>query len=118
MHEASIAYELLNIATRECGRNGYSKIQSIKVIVGRASGVMTDALLFAFNVLKEGTPAQDAELIVEEIPVKGLCKECGHEFTSNESYLVVECPFCGSFSLEIVSGRELNITEMEVNDEN
>jgi len=74
MHEASIAYELLNIATRECGRNGYSKIQSIKVIVGRASGVMTDALLFAFNVLKEGTPAQDAELIVEEIPVKGFAK--------------------------------------------
>jgi len=76
MHEASIASELLNIAINECSKNGYSKIQTIKVIIGRATGVMTDALLFAFDVLKEKTPAESANLIIEEIPVRGVCKDC------------------------------------------
>jgi hydrogenase nickel incorporation protein HypA/HybF len=115
MHEASIASELLNIVINECSKNGYSKIQTIKVIIGRATGVMTDALLFAFDVLKENTPAESANLIIEEIPVRGVCKDCGKEFESNEPYIVVVCPVCGSFSLEITAGKELNITEMEVN---
>lgn len=114
MHEASIVTELLRIASDECSKNGYTKIDSIKVIVGRATGVMTDALLFAFNVLKEDTLAKEANLIIEEIPVRGVCKDCGKEFESNENYLIFECPSCGSFSVNIISGKELNITEMEV----
>lgn len=118
MHEASIATELINIAVKECAKNGYSKIESIKVSVGRATGIMTDALLFAFNVLKEGTVAEKANLIIEEIPVKIVCKDCGKNFESNENYLLFECPHCGSFSINLISGKELNITEMEVSNEN
>lgn len=114
MHEASIVMELLRIASDECYKNGYKKINSIKVIIGRASGVMTDALLFAFDVLKGDTPAKDANLIIEETPVRGVCKDCGKEFESDENYLIFECPVCGSFSVNIVSGKELDITEIEV----
>ncbi|MCS7163754.1 MAG: hydrogenase maturation nickel metallochaperone HypA [Thermodesulfovibrio sp.] len=114
MHEASIIAELLRIASDECIKNGFSKIDSIKVVVGRATGVMTDALLFAFNILKEDTPAKEASLIIEEVPVRGVCKDCGNEFESNENYLIFECPRCGSFSVILLSGKELNITEMEV----
>lgn len=114
MHEASIATELINIAIRECNKNRFTKVESIKIIVGRATGVMTDALLFAFNILKEGTPAEKANLTIEEIPVRGICKDCEKEFESNENYLIFECPNCGSFSINLISGKELNITEMEV----
>jgi hydrogenase nickel incorporation protein HypA/HybF len=114
MHEASIAYELLNIAVKECSKNGYSKIQTIKVVIGRATGVVPEALLFAFNVLREDTIAKHANLIIEEAPVKGFCKDCKNEFESNENYILFECPNCGSFSINLISGKELNIKEMEV----
>lgn len=118
MHEASIVAELLRIATEECKKNGYNKINSIKLLIGRATGVMKDALLFAFNILKEDTLAKDAELIIEEVPVRVQCKDCGTEFTSDENYIIFECPQCGSFSISILSGKELNISEMEVSNEN
>ncbi len=118
MHEASIAHELLTLAIKECKNSGYNRIESIKITVGRATGIMTDALLFAFNVLKEGSLADKALLVIEEIPVRGVCKDCGKRFESNENYLIFECPSCGSFSIELVSGKELNITEMEVSNEN
>lgn len=118
MHEASIASELIRVATEECLKSGYSKINSIKVSIGKATGVMPEALLFAFNILKEGTVADSAALIIEEIPVKGLCEECKKEFEGSDSYLIFQCPFCESFSVKVVSGRELNITEMEVSNEN
>lgn len=114
MHEASIAYELLNIAVNECAKNGYSKIETIKVVIGRATGVVPQALLFAFNVLKEDTIAKNANLIIEETPVKGFCKDCNNEFENNENYILFECPNCGSFSINLISGKELNIKEMEV----
>lgn len=118
MHEASIATELLKIAIHECNQNGYKKIDSIKVKIGRATGIMTDALLFAFNVLKEGTSAEKASLIIEEVPVRGICRDCGRDFESSDNYLIFECPSCGSFSINLISGKELNITEMEVSNEN
>ncbi|MEN2985538.1 MAG: hydrogenase maturation nickel metallochaperone HypA [Thermodesulfovibrionaceae bacterium] len=118
MHEVSIASELIRVATLECNKNGYNKISSIKVAIGKATGVMPEALLFAFNVLKEGTAAESAILVIEEIPIKGFCEKCKKEFEGNNSYIVFQCPFCESFSVNVVSGKELNIIEMEVSDEN
>lgn len=113
MHEASIALSLLEIAAGECGKNGYGKIDSINVKVGRASGVIPDALLFAFDAVKEGSIAQDAVLHIEEVPVSGVCRDCGKEFTVAEAY-VLSCPLCGGGSFTVTSGREMDIIDMEV----
>ena len=45
MHEASIAQSVLDIAGENCKKAGYSRIDSIRLRIGRASGVMTEALL-------------------------------------------------------------------------
>ena len=113
MHEASIALSLLEIASRECSKSGHKRIDSISVRVGKASGVMPDALLFAFDAMKEGSAARDAVLQVEEVPVSGRCRDCSSEFTVAEQY-VLSCPICGGRSFSITAGREMDITEMEV----
>ena len=45
MHEASIALSVLEIAVDNCRKAGYNRIESIRLKIGRASGIMTDALL-------------------------------------------------------------------------
>ncbi len=113
MHELSIAQSLLDLAVKNCKKNGYKKIKTIKVKIGRASGIMPDALLFAFDAVKIGTIADKASLNIEEVPVSGYCESCKKNFTVDEAF-VISCPMCGSFSLKIETGRELHIQEMDV----
>jgi hydrogenase nickel incorporation protein HypA/HybF len=113
MHEVSIALSLLDIAEKYCTKEGYGGIESISVKIGKASGVMSEALLFAFDAVKIGTIAEKAHLIIDEIPVTGFCKNCNKNFSVKETYVLC-CPKCGDNSFRLETGRELDITEMEV----
>jgi len=113
MHEVGIAQGILDIAIENCKKRGYSGIESIKVKIGKAAGVVPDSLLFAFEVAKLDTIAEKASLAIDEIPVSGFCNDCSKEFTVDEAYVVC-CPYCKGFSIRIDTGRELNVEEMEV----
>lgn len=114
MHEASIILNVLDIAFENCQKEGYEKIDSITLKIGKASGVMLDALYFAFDSAKHETPAFDASLEIIEIPVGGQCGKCDSDFTVEEKF-VFNCPLCGSpDSFKVTSGRELDIVELEV----
>ncbi len=113
MHEVSIVQGLLEIAIDKCSKEGYKSIDLIKVKVGKASGVVPDAMFFAFEALKPGTIAEKAVLKIEEIPVGGFCESCKKHFTVEDAY-VISCPVCGKTSFRLETGRELNIDEMEV----
>ncbi|NCO68061.1 MAG: hypothetical protein COY75_03605 [Nitrospirae bacterium CG_4_10_14_0_8_um_filter_41_23] len=113
MHEVSIALSLLDIAKRYCDREGYKGIESIGVKIGKASGVMSEALLFAFDAVKIDTIAEKAHLIIDEIPVSGFCSTCNNNFSVEETYVLC-CPRCGDISFRLETGRELDIYEMEV----
>jgi hydrogenase nickel incorporation protein HypA/HybF len=113
MHEVSIAESLLDIALRECTGKGFTEIRSITVRIGKASGIMPEALLFAFDAVKLDTAAHAAVLTIEEVPVAGHCRICLADFRVEEKY-VFNCPHCGSGSFTVSSGRELEMREMEV----
>lgn len=113
MHEVSVALSVLDIAAENCKKAGYGRIDSIRLKIGRASGVMTDALLFAFEAIKIDTIAAGATVIIDEIPVGGSCAGCGKDFVTEEAYVFC-CPECGGLSFKVNTGRELEIIDMEV----
>ena len=113
MHEVSIAEGLLSTAVNNCINNGYGRIETVRVRIGKASGVMPEALLFAFDAMKEGTIAAGAYLEIETVPVSGNCSSCCSDFSVEDNYVLC-CPVCGGSSFTVHSGRELDITEMEV----
>ena len=113
MHEVSIVQGMLEIAIDSCIKQGYKGIESIRLKIGKASGVVPDSLHFAFEALKTGTIAEKAVLTIEEVPVGGFCEGCKMTFTVEEKY-VLSCPKCGNTSFRLNTGRELNIVDMEV----
>jgi len=115
MHETSIALGILDIINDRCIAEGYHSIESVRLRIGRAAGIMPEALLFSFDVAKMETPAENAQLIIDSIPLGGMCSECNTEFEVEEAY-VLSCPKCGSAAFKIQKGYEMEIVEMDVGD--
>lgn len=113
MHELSIAQNVLDIVSDQCARSGYARIDSVNLRIGRASGIMPDALIFAFDAIKSDSIARGALLNIEVVPVTGLCSDCSSSFIVEEEY-ILNCPVCNGSSFQITSGREMDIIDMEV----
>ncbi|HEY5999624.1 MAG TPA: hydrogenase maturation nickel metallochaperone HypA [bacterium] len=112
MHELSIALSVLDIVRSTAVEAGLARVDTVRLRVGRATGVLPDALRFAFECSKAGTPAAGATLAIEEVPIGGRCEDCGREFTSPEPY-VLACPLCGGGSFRITTGDELAVLDLE-----
>lgn len=113
MHEASIAMSVIGIAEDHCRQAGYSKIKSIAVRVGSASGVMADALETAFDIVKIDTLASNARIIISRVPLGGTCRACHTQFETDEQFILT-CPNCDSGDFSLDKGRELDMQEIEV----
>ncbi|HEY6010414.1 MAG TPA: hydrogenase maturation nickel metallochaperone HypA [Nitrospirota bacterium] len=114
MHESSIAHSILEIVDEQCREKGCTTVESISVRLGRATGVMPESLVFAFDALKEPTVAKHAKLSIEIVPVGGECRSCRKTFDVPDAQYIFECPLCGSTEFEISRGREMEIDEMEM----
>ena len=114
MHEVSIAFSLLDIVEKICQEEGFSSVESVRVRVGSASGILPAAFAFAFDAVKKGSLASDAKIIIDVVPLGGFCNGCQSHFEM-EGAFVLECPICASHSFRVDKGHELQIVEMEVN---
>lgn len=91
------------------------RVEAVRLKVGRLAAALPDQLLFAWQVLTEGTELEGTRLLVEEVPIRARCLSCHAE---NEiSDLGFLCSKCGSSRVEIRSGRELLIDSLEVQDD-
>jgi hydrogenase nickel incorporation protein HypA/HybF len=102
MHELSLADAVVRIA---CAHAGERRIEKIELKVGHLRQVVPDSLAFAFTLLAEGTVAEGAELVMEDVPAAGVCRACGVE--SEWSGFPLACAGCGSLDVELVRGEEL-----------
>jgi len=104
---------LIDVAQEEADRRGGKRVASIHVRLGPLSGVIKDALISAYELAREETPLAKAELIVHETPIRLYCRMCVAERDA-QSMQMLCCAVCGEPSNEIISGRELEITAMEI----
>ncbi|MCB2228041.1 MAG: hydrogenase maturation nickel metallochaperone HypA [Desulfarculaceae bacterium] len=111
MHELSIAQSLLAIVLDEARRHQVNKVTKVAVKIGALAGVVPSALTFSFDLIKEGTKAAEAELVVEQAPAQGVCHACEGEI--DMSRLVDQCPHCGSKDIEFTGGQELYVDHIE-----
>lgn len=112
MHEFGIAENILEAAREAARANEARRVDVVRVRVGALSGVVEEALRFAFDALADGTMAAGARLEIEPAPVRCYCETCDAEFVAAPLNYV--CPACGRASSDIRGGRELNMLSFEV----
>ncbi len=116
MHELSIALSVVEGVTEEAAARDIARVTAVHLKVGRFSGVVEDALLFAWGEACRGTMLEGSQLVVEDVPLVGRCSSCRVERELPDIYTFF-CPECEAPISEILSGKELEVTAMEVDDD-
>jgi len=112
LHELSLTMNMIEIAEEHARREGATVITSVTMEIGALSGVMPEAMEFAFEACSQGTLADGATLEIRRIPALGRCRECGKE--SEMESLLDGCTACDSFALDILKGEEMALIELEI----
>jgi len=116
MHEVGIATSILEAGHRETERRPGAKLVGIGVRIGVLSGVDVEALRFAFECITAETDDGQVVLTTEKCPRMNRCEDCGQEFSSAElaPFSDAPCPRCSSTHTSFVSGDQLDIAFIEV----
>lgn len=112
MHELSIMAEALRMAEEAAEAAKAERIVAVRLRVGRLSGVVPEAMEFAWDVVCRDTLAEGALLRIESVPAVCWCAYCQSEFESPDFFS--ECPRCLQPSGDLRRGRELEIVNVEV----
>lgn len=117
MHEMGLMAEMVNLLAESAKEHQVGRINKVKLIVGKMTNALPDALLLAFDVYKEQELfSPSAILDIEEKETIGHCGSCGETFPVSDNFLFI-CPACHGLRIEIVSGRELYIENYEGEEE-
>lgn len=113
MHELSIALNLVEIVESAARDAGETKVERVYLRLGVFSGVVKDALLFAYDIATKETLLEGSQLIIEDVPLIVYCPTCDAE-RELPGIQLFACPVCDTITSDIRSGKELEITSMEV----
>jgi hydrogenase nickel incorporation protein HypA/HybF len=108
MHELAITESVVMSVSE---RFGDARVLRVLLQIGKLSGVVPDAVRFCFDVCARGTTLEGATLEIDEIPALARCHDCGAAVELESFFGLCRC---GSVSLEMLSGQELKVREVEV----
>lgn len=103
----------LRSAAEELRKAGAREILRMKLRVGVLSGVVPEALTFAFEAMKGATPAAGATLEIELMPAVFRCLDCDAE--PELTAMTFNCPECRGCLVLDHGGNELELTQLELN---
>ena len=112
MHELAICQALMNQVESIALERNAVNVVTIVVGMGPLSGVEEQLLKHAYPVASAGTVAEGAELIIENLPVRVKCTQCGSESNALPNKLV--CQHCGDWRTTLVSGDEMMLMRVEL----
>ena len=113
MHELSIAMSIVDMAEEESGRLGGGRISAVHLKLGALSGVVKVALLSSFELACENTALAGSTLVIEDVPIVVYCPRCQAR-RPVESVQCFSCAHCGEPVADVLEGRELMVTALEI----
>jgi len=115
MHELSIAQEIIDVAIRIIPSEKHHLVKAARINIGEFSNIIPDSLLFCYNSLIDSSPIPNCRLEIEMIPLTVYCGNCNMNIhIASPNFF---CSNCGSTNVNIISGQELSIKEIELEDD-
>jgi hydrogenase nickel incorporation protein HypA/HybF len=113
MHELAIAESIVEVVKEKAAECSAARVKSVRLKIGEASSIVIDSLTFCFEMLASFEPIlAGTQLSVDVVSHRAWCRHCEQEFPVKN--FVAQCPTCEEWSSEILSGTELQVVEMEI----
>lgn len=112
MHELSITQSIVNICSEEAKKHNVRKVTEIRIKIGELCGLVPECIQTYFDLVSSGTRVEGARLMIEKVPMKVICNNCGFEETVSSKF--IRCSSCGSENFKIMGGNEFYIDSLEV----
>lgn len=113
MHELPVSQEILKVLQEEAKKRD-AKVKGVKLKIGRLSGNEPNSVAFFLEVLTKGTPMEGLKVESEVVDPILLCNACKKEFTVDD--IIFICPYCGSVDCKTLSGGDLEIVTISLED--
>jgi hydrogenase nickel incorporation protein HypA/HybF len=114
MHEIGIAKSILDAVRSEACRRPGAVPCKVAIRIGELAAVDPDALRFCFEALTRETELESLRLEIELCPRRHLCPDCSSEFSVAD--FESRCPKCGQEHTQYVSGDQLELAYLEMED--
>jgi len=121
MHEFSLCESMLRIlssaykkAVDEKRLSASTPVDVVQVVIGDMHQIVNESFIMAYETLTAGTPFEGSRLVIEKQMVRARCPGCGWEGAVDVPFFL--CGGCGGGGLEIITGKEMYIREMELAD--
>lgn len=113
MHELAIAEEILTTAKTHI--HSGRRLKRVNVALGPFSGVERESLEFCFELAAKHFGLEGAALVIEQLTAEGVCSSCGK--SGEVASMWSPCVHCGHTPMTVDGGRELRITQLEIEEE-
>lgn len=112
MHEMSIVNSVLEAVRVEAARHPACHPSKVGLRIGELAAVDPEALRFCFEALTRETDLESLELEIEIRARRHRCLACSTEFNVKDYNFT--CPQCGGPNSKCISGDELEMAYLEV----
>lgn len=112
MHEMSLCESVLDILQDNAKSQGFERVKIVWLEIGALSGVEPEAMRFCFDAITRNTLADRAKLEIIMVPGDAWCMQCSKTVQVEQRFDL--CPECGSYQLQVTSGEDMRIKELEV----
>ncbi|MCL5734548.1 MAG: hydrogenase maturation nickel metallochaperone HypA [Actinobacteria bacterium] len=114
MHELSITQALVDQVEAVRLANGGGRVLAIEIRIGTWRQVVPEILLAYYETLARGTLLEGSRVDIESVPATAHCGICKKVFPVEEAWVV--CPDCASPGGTLLSGQELDLVGVELED--
>ncbi len=115
MHEMGIAEQLVKIAMDAIPDDIENpRIEILNLRIGKLAAVVEHSLTFCIEIITKDTPMEGVKLVIEQVPVRIRCLTCQKEWETDAP--MFKCPDCGDGEVKMLTGREIEISSMELAD--
>ena len=114
MHELPVIENILKTVLAHAAKHRVRKVVAIHLEVGELSDLEDQWMQRYFDHLSKGSRAEKARLVIERVPARLRCAQCGETFpftmTPDESNA---CPVCAGCDCQLIAGQGYFVKNLE-----